>query len=67
MQAGGAQVLDVGPSTPRDATWSVVNAFRTFGTIMSAEQLHDYIENVHGFAGVPIVRWDAAHKSWLPR
>ena len=29
----------------------VVSALRKFGPSMTAKQLHDYIENLHGFAG----------------
>ena len=35
-----------------DATWIVIDALRKYGTSMTATQLHDYIENLHGFVGI---------------
>lgn len=52
MKAQGAPALDIGPSIGWDATWIVVDAFRKFGPSMTAAQLHDYIENLHGFVGI---------------
>jgi branched-chain amino acid transport system substrate-binding protein len=44
--------LDVGTNIPWDSAWIVVSALRTFGTGLTATQLHDYIESLHGFAGI---------------
>jgi branched-chain amino acid transport system substrate-binding protein len=35
-----------------DPAWVVVSGLRKFGPAMSAAQLHDYIEGLHGFAGM---------------
>jgi branched-chain amino acid transport system substrate-binding protein len=35
-----------------DPAWVVVNGLRRFGPSMTAAQLHDYIENLNGFAGM---------------
>lgn len=35
-----------------DPAWLVVNALRKFGPSMTAAELHDYIENLHGYAGM---------------
>jgi branched-chain amino acid transport system substrate-binding protein len=43
---------DVITSVPWDPAWVVVSALRKFGPTMTAAQLHDYIENLHGFPGV---------------
>jgi branched-chain amino acid transport system substrate-binding protein len=35
-----------------DAAWIVVSGYRKFGTAMTAQQFHDYIEHLHDFAGI---------------
>lgn len=52
MREQGEVALDVGSNIPWDAAWIVVSALRKYGTAMTAAQLHDYIENLHGFVGI---------------
>jgi branched-chain amino acid transport system substrate-binding protein len=52
MREQGAVGLDVGTNIPWDTAWIVIAAFRKLGTEATAAQLHDYIENLHGFAGI---------------
>jgi len=52
MQTEGTPGLDIGPSLTWDAAWIVVDGLRKFGTSMTASQLHNYIENLHGFVGI---------------
>jgi branched-chain amino acid transport system substrate-binding protein len=52
MREQGAVGLDVGTNIPWDTAWIVISALRKFGTGMTAAQLHDYIETLHGFAGI---------------
>jgi branched-chain amino acid transport system substrate-binding protein len=35
-----------------DPSWILINAIRHFGPTATAAQIHDYIENLHGFAGI---------------
>lgn len=46
---------DNGPSTVWDPGLFVVSALRTLGADATAQQIHDYIENLHDFAGVDTV------------
>jgi ABC-type branched-subunit amino acid transport system substrate-binding protein len=42
---------DHGNSVNWDATMIVIDALRKYGTDATAEQIHDFIENLHGWAG----------------
>ena len=52
MRAEGVDKPDFITATAWDPAWVVVSALRKFGTSMTAAQLHEYIEGLHGFPGV---------------
>ncbi len=35
-----------------DPSWILINAIRHFGPTATSAQIHEYIENLHGFAGI---------------
>lgn len=51
LKAQGVTRPDLGYNMAWDSTSVVVSAYRTFGPDMTAAQLHDYLEGLHGFAG----------------
>jgi branched-chain amino acid transport system substrate-binding protein len=51
MREQGAEPLDFGANLAWDAVWVVINAYRAIGPDMTGPQLHNYIENLRGFAG----------------
>jgi branched-chain amino acid transport system substrate-binding protein len=52
LRAEGVARPDFVTATVWDPAWVIVSGLRKFGTTMTAEQLHDYILSLHGFAGV---------------
>jgi branched-chain amino acid transport system substrate-binding protein len=48
----GGLPLDLGTNIPWDTTWLVISALRKIGPSMTAAQLHDYLENLHGWTGI---------------
>ena len=52
LRVEGVAKPDFGSSPIWDQAWVVVSALRKFGPTMTATQLHDYMENLHGFAGI---------------
>ena len=66
LKAQGITRPDIGYNSCWDSAWVVVNALRKFGPSMTAEQLHDYIVNLHGFAatnGIMDFR-DGGQRGW---
>jgi branched-chain amino acid transport system substrate-binding protein len=43
---------DIGQNIAWDPTMLVVDAFRHLGTSATAKQVHDYVEALHGYAGI---------------
>jgi branched-chain amino acid transport system substrate-binding protein len=52
LRAEGVARPDFGSAVVWDPAWVVVSALRKFGPAMTAAQLHEYMENLHGFAGI---------------
>jgi branched-chain amino acid transport system substrate-binding protein len=52
LRAEGVDKPDFITATAWDPAWVIVSALRKFGTSMTAAQLHEYMEGLHGFAGV---------------
>ena len=51
-RAAGIAKPDFANSGSWDAAWVIVSALRTLGTDATAAQIHEYIENLHAFAGI---------------
>jgi ABC-type branched-subunit amino acid transport system substrate-binding protein len=43
---------DIGQNIAWDSTMVVIDALKHLGTNATARQVHDYIENLHGYAGI---------------
>jgi branched-chain amino acid transport system substrate-binding protein len=52
MHAAGVANPDSTYTNAWDAALVIVDAFRHVGTSATAQQLHDYLEQMHGFAGI---------------
>ena len=52
MHAGGIANPDSTYTLAWDAALVIIDAFRHLGTSATAAQLHDYLEQLHGFAGI---------------
>ena len=52
LRAQGVTRPDSGSAVAWDPAWVVVSGLRKLGSAASAEQLHRYIETLHGFAGI---------------
>lgn len=52
MHAAGVMHPDVGHVIIWDSAMMIVDAYRQFGPSMTAAQLHDWLEQLHGWAGI---------------
>jgi branched-chain amino acid transport system substrate-binding protein len=52
LRAQGVTRPDFGSAVVWDPAWVVISGLRKLGPSASAEQLHDYIETLHGFPGI---------------